>query len=187
MSLKVTGKINSDNLGKSLSREDLFFLAPEHPRQRQYEALRAYFVDQKAVKDVAAQFGYTVGAFHALCYQFRRDKKRQFFIETRPGPKHSPKRDRSREQVVLLRKKNFSVLDIQAALRKEGADLSSVSIWTILKEEGFSKLPRRKDEELPEQPRAERAEYADIRQLTLNPRVFQTRVGGSLFTHGNFG
>jgi len=45
-----------------------FFLEPRHPRQRQYEALRAYFVEGRPVKDVARAFGYTVGSsmFFAL-------------------------------------------------------------------------------------------------------------------------
>ena len=36
-----------------------FFLAPESTLQRQYEALRAYFVDQLGSVEVARRFGYT--------------------------------------------------------------------------------------------------------------------------------
>ena len=43
----------------SLSNETRFFLEPVRPKQRQYEALRAYFVENLPVKDVAARFGYT--------------------------------------------------------------------------------------------------------------------------------
>ena len=162
----------------SLSKEARFFLEPEQPKQRQYEALRAYFVENLPTKDVAATFGYTPGAFHVLCHKFRHDPERKFFIETKRGPKFSPKRDRSRERVITLRKKNNSVQDIYLALKHEGISLSASSIWKILREEGFAKLPRRKDEERPDRPRPDKAKYADIRQLSLAPREVETRFGG---------
>ncbi len=161
-----------------LSNETRFFLEPEQPKQRQYEALRAYFVENLPAKDVAARFGYTPGAFHVLCHKFRKDPERKYFLETKRGPKYSPKRDRSRERVIALRKKNNSVQDMHLALKHEGISLSPSSIWKILSEEGFAKLPRRKDEERPDRPRPDKAEYADIRQLSLDPRVIETRFGG---------
>ena len=163
---------------KSIINEVRFFLEPDHPKQRQYEALRAYFVEQCLAKDVAARFGYSPGAFHVLCNQFRRDSDKNFFVETKRGPKYGPKRDRSRARVTVLRKKNYSIVDIQLALKQEGIELSSASIWKILQEEGFSKLPRRKDEERPARPKPESAEYADVRQLSFDSRVIETRFGG---------
>ena len=167
-----------DKLSNSLSGEVKFFLEPNTPKQRQYEALRAYFVEKLSVKNVANQFGYTHGAFYVLCNQFRNDSNKEFFVQTKPGPKYSPKRDCSRHRVIELRKKNYSVQDIQFTLKEEGVNLSSVSIWTILKEEGFSRLPRRKDEEMPHRPRPDHAAYADIRKLSLVPRVIDTGTGG---------
>ena len=153
-------------------------MLPDSPRQRQYEALRAYFVEQLPGKEVAARFGYTPGAFRALCHQFRHDPQRAFFRETQPGPKYAPKRDRARARVVELRKQNYSVADIQYTLREDGVSLSTVSIWTILQEEGFSRLPRRRDEERPDRPRAEPAAAADRRAFSLTERTITTRVGG---------
>jgi hypothetical protein len=64
------------------------FLSPRNATHRQYEALRAYFVDQLPAKDVARRFGYTVGSLHQLAHQFRREPDRQFFVEPpRPGGK----------------------------------------------------------------------------------------------------
>ena len=67
--------------GKQITTPDTeFFLAPEHPLHRQYEALRAYFVEQRPSKEVAQRFGYSPGAFRVLCHQFRHDPdKREFF------------------------------------------------------------------------------------------------------------
>ncbi len=178
MAIKQTSTPIPANVTKSLSDEAAFFLQPQQPKQRQYEALRAYFIDRLPVKEVAERFGYTPGAFHALCHKFRHDPQRLFFVETQRGPKFSPKRDRARARVIALRKKNYSVQDIHQALHQEGSGLSSASIWKILNEEGFAKLPRRKDEERPEQLRADQAAYADIRQRSLAPRVIETRFGG---------
>lgn len=183
MTIKVIRRNIEDSLSNSLSEEARYFLEPGRPKQRQYEALRAYFVEHLPVKVIGERFGYTPGAFHVLCHQFRNDPDKEFFIQTRPGPKYGPKRDRSRERVIELRKANHSVEDIQDILKKEGINLSTVSIWTILKEEGFSRLPRRKDEERPDKPRAEHAAYADVRRFSLSPRVLDTKVGGLFLLH----
>ncbi|MFB3904267.1 MAG: hypothetical protein ACE15E_12525 [Acidobacteriota bacterium] len=52
------------------------------------------------------------------------------------------------------------------------------AIAQILKEEGFSRLPRRADEERPGWPRVEPAPAADVRLLDLSPRDVRTSFGG---------
>jgi hypothetical protein len=49
-----------------------FFLEPSGPLQRQYEALRAVFIDGLSQKETAARFGYSYDAFRQLVHQFRR-------------------------------------------------------------------------------------------------------------------
>src|SRR5450756_2734270 len=68
-----------------------FFLSPQFPLQRQYEALRAYLVDEEPSGDVARRFGYSPGAFRVLCYQFRHDpqKRASFFRQPQRGPQSS--------------------------------------------------------------------------------------------------
>ena len=167
-----------NELSKALREEAQFFLEPATPRQRQYEALRAYFVEQLPVKEVATRFGYTPGAFYGLCHQFRHTPNRAFFLSTKPGPKYSPKRDGARERVLSLRKQNYSVQDIHDMLTAAGLQLSTVSIWTILKEEGFARLPRRSAAERPHGPAPTKAAPADKRRLSLEPRLVETRLGG---------
>ena len=167
-----------NELSKPLREEAQFFLEPATPRQRQYEALRAYFVEQLPVKEVATRFGYTPGAFYGLCHQFRHTPNRAFFLSTKPGPKYSPKRDGARERVLSLRKQNYSVQDIHDMLTAAGLQLSTVSIWTILKEEGFARLPRRSAAERPHGPAPAKAAPADKRRLSLEPRLVETRLGG---------
>jgi len=154
------------------------FLVPRNPTHRQYEALRAYYVDGMASAEVARRFGYTPGSFRVLCHAFRRDPDREFFLPPAKGPKAAPKMDRVREQVVALRKRNLSMYDIREVLEREGNRLSPAAIAIILKEEGFVRLPRRADDERPARPGPTAAEAADVRQLNLEPRHFRTRFGG---------
>jgi hypothetical protein len=49
-----------------------FFAKPATARQRQYEALRAFYLDDLPSADVARRFGYSAGAFRVLCHAFRR-------------------------------------------------------------------------------------------------------------------
>src|SRR5262249_45975633 len=83
-----------------------------------------------------------------------------------------------RQQVVALRKQNLSVHDISRALARDGQTLSPAAVAAILKEEGFAKLPRRRDEERPDRPRPVAADVADVRQLDLTPRLVHTKFGG---------
>jgi hypothetical protein len=154
------------------------FLEPSIPLHRQYEALRAFFVDRLSAKEAARRFGYTYGSFRVLCYEFRQNPRREFFQKPQTGPHVAPKRDAVRDRVIALRKQNYSIYDIDRALRESGQTLSVAAIWHILREEGFSRLPRRDDEERPPALRPTAADVADVRQLDLKPRSFRTRFGG---------
>jgi hypothetical protein len=48
-----------------------YFQEPSCTSQRQYEALRAVFIDRCRQKDVAEHFGYDYAAFRQLVGQFR--------------------------------------------------------------------------------------------------------------------
>jgi hypothetical protein len=159
-----------------------FFLSPDKPLHRQYEALRAYFVEDRSSAETAERFGYTTGAFRVLCTRFRQDTRKgdRFFRDPQRGPRSAPLRDRLRERVVGMRKKNLSVYDIQAELREVGEEVSINALSVLLKEEGFARLPRRKDEERPPTSKPETAAIADIRALNLAPRSFRTRLAGLL-------
>ena len=102
---------------KDLSESRRFFLEPSSSKQRIYEALRAYFVDARPPKEVARQFGYTIGSFHVLCHHFRRDPDPVFFVSARRGPKSQPKKSVARDLLVSLRKQNYSVYDISQILK----------------------------------------------------------------------
>jgi len=158
------------------------FLEPTNATHRQYEALRALFVEEVPSKEVAERFGYTPGSFRVLCHHFRADPTREFFLPERARAttqqKPPTKSSRLRDKVVAMRKQNLSVYDIQAVLAEGGEALSPPAIWAILSEEGFARLPRRGDEERRARAAATPAATADVRAVDFSPREFRTDVGG---------
>jgi hypothetical protein len=166
-----------------ITSEQKAFLCPTNATHRQYEALRAYFVDKIPSKDAAQRFGYTPGSFRVLCHQFRQDPQRQFFLPERSSRQPEAvtpdtKTSRLHDRVVALRKQNFSIHDITRALAHDGETLSAPSVWSILRQQGFAKLPRRRDEERPAGPQVTVAPVADARQFDLSAREFRTDFGG---------
>lgn len=163
---------------KELTACKRFFLEPTEPRHRQYEALRAFYIDRKPSARVAEQFGYRPGSFRVLCYDFRRDPNPEFFAPVRRGPREQPRKSAARQTVVELRKRNYSVYEISEALKERGLVLSATAVREVLKEEGFAALPRRLDEERPQRPRPTVEPIADVRSFSLSPRKFITQCGG---------
>src|SRR5712692_6635390 len=126
------------------------FLEPGNASHRQYEALRAYFVEGLPSAQAAARFGYTPGSFRSLVHQFRQNPERFFFAPAANGeaPQTQPQEERI-QGVVALRKQNLSIYDISQAFLHEGQSLSPVAVDNILKHQGFARLPRRLDSERP--------------------------------------
>jgi transposase len=165
------------------TRQDLtslaqYFLEPTNATHRQYEALRAYLVEGCPGPEVAARFGYTYGSFRVLVHQFRRDPSRCFFLAPGKGPHVAPNKQTLRDRVIALRKHNFSIYDISRTLAAEDQHLSPVAVDQILKEEGFTRLPRREDQDRPPTTHPLPAAVADVGQLNLRPRTIHTKFGG---------
>jgi hypothetical protein len=155
-----------------------FFAQPATARQRQYEALRAYFLDNQPSAEVARRFGYSPGAFRVLCHSFRRRLLPELFAAPKPGPRRQPNKSRAEVQIVALRKRNYSVYEISAALQQAGTPLSATAVREVLKAEGFAPLPRRLDEERAATIGPTTEAVADVRAFDLAPRQFTTQVGG---------
>ena len=77
-----------------------------------------------------------------------------------------------------MRKKNLSIYDIQRELAGAGHPVSINALAVLMREEGFARLPRRRDDQRPLTLKPEAAAVADIGELDLSPRSFRTRVGG---------
>jgi hypothetical protein len=155
-----------------------FFAEPATARQRQYEALRAFYVERLPSAEVARRFGYSAGAFRVLCHTFRQGDLPDFFAATRPGRREQPKKNRAHDQIVTLRKRNYSVYEISQALKEQGTPLSATAVREVLAAEGFAPLPRRLDEERPIRIGPNAQAVANVGDFVLSPREFTTRTGG---------
>jgi transposase len=171
--------ISSDN---NLTDWAKLFIQPSNSTHRQYEALRAHFVENIPTKEIAKRFGYTEGSVRVLIHHFKQNPQRSFFIPPAKGPhkEKEPKQDPMRQSVIRLRKQNLSIYDISRVLDSEGKKISPVAVSIILKEEGFARLPRRKDEQRLPVPGTGPtvAAVADVRQLQLGTRRLRTKFGG---------
>jgi len=100
--------------------------------------LRAYFVDGLGSDAAARRFGYSPGAFWVLCHHFRHGELADFFAVARPGRRVPPKKSRAHEQIVALRKRNYSIYEISRALTEQGMPLSATAVREVLAAEGFA-------------------------------------------------
>ena len=165
-----------------LTTPDRFFLEPAMAKHRQYEALRACFVEKQPPAQAAPRFGYSPGTLRVMCSRFRRHPSLACFFPTADRAtaslKAQPRKVLLREKITALRKQNLSVYDIARALAHDATPLTPVMIGKILHEQGFARLPRRKDEERLTQIGPVRAAKADVRLLDLSPRSVHTKFGG---------
>ena len=133
-----------------LTRQEIrkFFASPEQPLHRRFEALRAFFLDRRSASEVAERFGYSRSAVYNMTRDFARldDPAAAFFRDPVPrGRPAVPINERLRQHIVALRQRNLSVPDIKVWLDAEGKSPSPSEgrIATVLREEGFPRLPRR--------------------------------------------
>jgi hypothetical protein len=85
-----------------------FFLQPQSPAHRRYEALRAYLADGQPAAEAAARFGYTPANLLSAVRDFRGGA-RDFFVSGRPGPKTAPGKDAARPRIIELRAAGHSI------------------------------------------------------------------------------
>ena len=152
----------SDSESDELTDFGRYFLRPGNPTHRQYEALRAYFVEALPSHEVARRFGYSPGSFRVLCHQFRAQPDRAFFLPPAKGPKSAPKTDPVRDQVIALASRTCRSTTSVVSWR--GADARSAPPPSRrCSRPRASPPPRRRDDERPEHPHPEAAAPADVR------------------------
>lgn len=119
-----------------------FFKHPKTPGQKQYEALRAFFIDHVPGKEVIRKYGYTYAAFNSLKQRFKSGNLNFFFTPPRgpKGPRTSPDLVK---KIIEYRQKNLSGYQIAEVLETHQTPVPLRSIFRILEQEGFPKLPRR--------------------------------------------
>jgi transposase len=118
------------------------FTQPTVATHRRYEALRAYYVEERSAAQIAERFGYTKASVQTLISEYRQADVGELFQTSRPGPKHQPKKDAARERVIELRRQRHGIEEIVAELARAGTPLSRTAVWEILREEGLSRMPK---------------------------------------------
>jgi transposase len=123
-----------------------YFNRPSTKRQKQYEAVRAFVIDNLSAEDIATKFNYSINTVYTLIRDAKKGKL-QLFPVLKLGPTHRQASNIEIEKVIQLRQKNFSVTDIYQELSKEGIAISESTVERILKDNGYEKLSRRSDKE----------------------------------------
>ena len=166
-----------------------FFINPKNVLHKQYEALRSFYVDGRLADDVAKQYGYTKSAFYSLVRDFkiRMQSKdfnlaEHFFKTPVAGRRVRSDTMATKDLIIELRKKHYSVPDIKTFLDADGRQISERHIYTILMGEGFVRLPRRDKTEkasLAINPKTLAAPKAQILKIT-KPEKFTSNACGVL-------
>jgi transposase len=121
----------------------LFFVHPRSPGQKQYEALRAFYVDKIPAKIVADRFGYTLDSFNALRHKFKTGQLTFQFTEKR-GPQGSRVPKEIQQRIFEIRRtRNLSNYSIAEILAIEGNEIHPRTISRLLRGAGFPPTPRR--------------------------------------------
>lgn len=121
----------------------LFFVHPRSPGQKQYEALRTFYVDKIPAKIVADRFGYTLASFNALRHKFKAGQLTFQFTEKR-GPQGSRVPKEIQQRIFEIRRtRNLSNYSIAEILAIEGNEIHPRTISRLLQGAGFPPTPRR--------------------------------------------
>jgi transposase len=159
------------------------FEQPAAAVHRRFEVCRAYFLEHCSARDIAQRFDLHPGTVQAIVRDFATNPAlEQFFQMPRPGRKTAPKRQAVSERAAALRRQGKSLGEIHRQLAKEGHLLSESYLATLLREQGFSRLPVRSPGPRPgarARDGSEVPKVADVCALSLAPsRQLATPTAG---------
>ena len=126
-----------------------YFASLDNTNKKKYDALKALHFDNLPAHQVAEKFGYTIASVYSLSRDFHIALNNSpfedpFFKEVNKGRKTSS--FAGLDQIIIdLRKKNFSIQDIESVVNAKGYNVTYGYIFQLLKREGFSRLARRSD------------------------------------------
>jgi transposase len=120
-----------------------YFAHPDSPGQKQYEALRAFYLDRLPARVVAERFGYTLASFNALRHKFKT-RELIFRFTEQPGPHGSRIPEEVQQRIFEIRRThNLSNYRIAEILAIEGHEVHPRTISRLLKAAGFPPVPHR--------------------------------------------
>jgi transposase len=162
-----------------------FFKKPNGLLQRRYEALRLHYVDGVSLSKAADKYKLSLSYLSSERTKVSRLIKEgidPFFIEKKSGPKSCYKTDPVKDKIIDLRLQNFSILDIKSSLEGCGIRLSHDTIYEVIKNEGFSRLPRRSYQEKSHLPVPKKIQPPRSSQLFLEDEKFSTCRSGAFLS-----
>jgi len=156
-----------------------FFKHPSTPGQKQYEALRAFYMDHVPATEVARRYGYQYAAFNSLRQRFK-DGDLKFFVTAPRGPKGPRIEEQTVDEIVKYRRQGLSAFQIGEVLDNMGKPVSVTAIQRILQQAGFPKLPRRTQLKIGlTKDNTVVPDYAcELDHKRLNGKVLDCAVGG---------
>ncbi len=111
------------------------FLSPQMSTHKQYEALRAYYVEGLSAAEVADRFGYTLSSFYSLLHQVRQHSGDDptsfapyFFVSKSVGRKPKDVDGHLVNRIVKLRDSAAIGASNQGHLGESGRRLSKKAI-----------------------------------------------------------
>ena len=121
-----------------------YFRHPDADGQRQYEVLRASFLERLPARIVAERFQLTAGNVRVLRHRF---KKGLLTFSFRPADAPGARRGTPaevRSRIIQMRREHaVSAGQIAEILDEDGIELNVRTVERILREAGLPKLPRR--------------------------------------------
>jgi hypothetical protein len=123
-----------------------YFKSPQSNSQRYYEALRMHLLENIPLEKVAQKLSLSHSYLSKMKYNAEKLLMQgcdPFFIDKKTGPKHRHKAIHVEDDIIELRQKNHSIIDIKAILEAKGYKISLDTINNVLKDAGFTRLPRR--------------------------------------------
>ena len=123
-----------------------FFSRPSCTAQRHYEALRAFYHEGLPAAEAAKKFGLSPSYFKKLRFEFAQGLRvglLPFFEAKKRGPEEHHTDEDVVQQIIALRKRNYSIADIKSVLDAGQCTVSLDTIDRILKSQGFAALLKR--------------------------------------------
>jgi len=163
-----------------------YFRNPQNAYHKQYRAMLDFFHHKMTADEVAARHGYAVSTVYSMSrdlkHTLNRSEQDPYFKTVTPGRKLLDEDGTLTAMIVALRKKYLSVPEIKTILEAAEINVSLLYIDSVLKKEGFARLPRRDSEtkqeikvKIPETLLAEKT-----RVLDFSREKFTSQLAGIL-------
>ena len=125
-----------------------YFTVPQNSYHKQYLAMRDFLHNNMSAEETAKKYGYTKATIYSLARDFKKmhqEDKLDLYLFAAPqfGRPQQPDTNKTKNEIIALRKHYLSVDDIKEKLDATGKQVSEAFIYKAIKAAGFAKLPKR--------------------------------------------